>query len=158
MTQVIDWEAQIEEIRSKATAAAPPFGKNGQRRGPIPRGAIEPTESPFRHRQEPSRNQQPPWLAGALPERPSNASEGPQQRKGRRHPSGACERPIWPRDRRRRVRRVFLELIFLRDTLRARLATLGGRRRPLPPSSTIARTSIKSQRTQMAQEPPAAER
>lgn len=47
------------------------------------------------------------------------------------------ERRSWRRRRRGSIRRVYLELIFLRDTLRARLATLGGRRLTLP-SSKIA--------------------
>jgi hypothetical protein len=135
----------------------PPFGKDSQRSGAMPFGTIGTKESYVSPLKEPSRNHQPPWIAGERAESSTDADTGPQLRKNHRHSTGACERPVGPPVRRSRVRRVFLELIFLRDTLRARLATLGGRRRALP-TNQQAEASIKSQKWSRSQKPREAER
>lgn len=117
--------------QAQGDSSRPTFGKDGGRRCAVPFGTVEPTENPFPPRQEPSRNQQPPWIVGERPKKLGHPSRGPQQREGQRYSGSAFERPAGLPGGRRRVRRVFLELIFLRETLRARLATLKGRRQRL---------------------------
>jgi len=109
----------------------PPFGKDGRRAGPSPLGDGSPVQNACQPRQGAAGDQQPPWNAGTGPQGQDRSPGGSAKRTDKRPFDAAPVRPDWPPVRRGRVRRVFLELILLRDTLRARLATLGGRRHAL---------------------------
>lgn len=118
----------------EGNGSRPPFGEDRRRllpdttrldpAGKDKRGQYQGTE----------RDRQPPWLAAGRTERPDDLPAQSARRTLKWPSSGPTMRPDWPPIRRTRVRRVFLELIFLRDTLRARLATLSGRSQPLPGS------------------------
>ena len=115
-------------------SCCPSFGEDSQRSGAMPVGTIGTQESCVSPLTEPSRDHQLPWVVGKRTEGPTGTSTDQNHHKNHWHSSSACKRPFGHPDRRRRVRRVFLELILLRDTLRARLAVLGRRRRGLPTS------------------------
>ncbi|QIR85450.1 hypothetical protein FIU66_09670 [Paracoccus sp. AK26] len=118
--------------------SCPPFGADGGRRRP---DACDATRLPAPARRDDEalgRDRQTPWLLR------SDTEPGETARRG--HPT---PRPAMPTKevglgdsriphRRRPVRRIFMELVILRDTLRARLASLGGRRPALPTAPKIA--------------------
>lgn len=118
--------------QKQGNGSSTPFRKDSQRGGANHLGNDGPIQNPCQAQPRASGDQPPPWLAGSRNRAsvdPSCASPKPRE-KG---PFSALPvQPVWLPIRRRRVRRVFLELIFLRDTLRARLATLGGRHHALP--------------------------
>lgn len=121
----------------QGNSSSPPWRKDAGRGG---RGIDGPSiagQAPERYSQDDQGDRSPPWVAGSRVAGHSGAA-GEQPRKSTTPPFCApMERRSRAVRRRRSIRRVFLELIFLRDTLRARLATLGGRRHALP-SSKIA--------------------
>ena len=118
----------------QGNSSSPPWRKDAGRGG---RGIDGPSivgQAPERYSQDDQRDRSPPWVAGSRVAGHSSAA-GEQPRKSTTPPLCApMERRSRAVRRRRSIRRVFLELIFLRDTLRARLATLGGRRHALPNS------------------------
>ncbi|WP_172978915.1 MobA/MobL family protein [Roseovarius sp. THAF8] len=139
--------------KESVNCSSPPFGKDCQRGRAIALGNIGTKESPVSLRKEPGRDQQPPWIAGERPGSPTSASRASLRRKSQRLSSNICERPFEPSVRRRRVRRVFLELIFLRDTLRARFATVGRAHRNLPNASSLKRTNQIKKKSRLLQAP-----
>jgi hypothetical protein len=113
------------------------FGKNGRRGFPYELTTGWSNQSALGDWQEPEDDRRPPWLHRSCSEKLSSGSE--------RHTAPPRVTPPNPlkmgsldrRNSRSRVRRIFLELILLRDTLQSRLATLKGRRQGLP-SSRVA--------------------
>ena len=70
----------------------------------------------------------PPWLAGKVADRFRFPFAGTSKPKSKQLPHPTDESISWPDIGVGRVRRVFVELTILRDTLLTRLATLRGRR------------------------------
>lgn len=115
----------------------PPWRKDAGRGGGSVDGSSIAGEAPERYSQDDQGDRTPPWVVGSHFAGHSGAA-GEQPRQSTTPPfCASVERRSRPFRRRRSIRRVFLELIFFRDTLRARLATLGGRHHALP-SSKIA--------------------
>ena len=131
-----DWEAEMREVRSRATAAA----RHGERTlGGVAEAliAIQSQDKHLRYEQGGQSDRSPPWFAESHFAGLSGAAGKPSRSIALPF-CAPVERRSRPFRRRRAIRRVFLELIFLRvPLLWARLATLGGRRHALP-SSRIA--------------------
>jgi hypothetical protein len=123
--------------------SGPPFGKNGGRGVPYALTAGRANQSAPGNRSQPEVDRTPPWIRRGHSAEPSNSSGRhpyPPQSKPFHNPKmEACS----PCNRHPRIRRIFLELIFLRDSLRSQLATLNGRRSPLS-SSKIANEADKA--------------
>ena len=109
----------------------PPWGKNsgGRRRSvAITPGAEQEVGG---HRESHGRNTEPPWVAGGGPTVPPITTEDHPPIRQEPPPMAAPKRRDRLRLGHRPIRRIFLELIFLRDTLRSRLATQRRRHRNL---------------------------
>lgn len=119
--------------QNQGNRSRPSFGEDRRRCIPGPCGPESPCDPVAFDVREAERDRRPPWLAGSGSEEPCPLSGGRSPRTPIA-PGAPAARPGWPLPRRRPVRRIFRELILLRDTLRARLATLGGRHRSLSSS------------------------
>ncbi|NVJ64529.1 MAG: MobA/MobL family protein [Flavobacteriaceae bacterium] len=118
--------------QKKSDGSRTPLRKDSQWSRPVPGGNENPKEIPLRSSQGATGDEQPPWLTRNRNKLLDSTQPSPSKANHKQSFIDAPERPRWPPDRRRRVRRVFLNLIILRNAVRDRLATLGGRRRPLP--------------------------
>ncbi|WP_208349239.1 MobA/MobL family protein [Pseudaestuariivita rosea] len=115
----------------------PPFRTHDKRSGRGAKNTAGPIEKTVRPGKTPDPDRQPPWVA-------SSSTERLTERVGT-HPKPKAQPPLssdlvglrGPYARRRPIRRIFVELLMLRDTLRARLATYGGRRHALPTAQAV---------------------
>ncbi len=111
-----------------------------------------PSTTACENRQRATGDHKPPWIVGAETNRGVGSREGSAHERGKHASSGPFEMAKWRRARRTPVRRVFLELIFLRDTLRARLAIFNGRRHARPLSKSIVASPTRAITKNVARE------
>ncbi|SDW37783.1 MobA/MobL family protein [Litoreibacter albidus] len=113
---------------AESGSRCPPFRKDSWGAVPGSYGDRGPVENACQNQHGAAADQQPPWNAGTRSEI-KYSSLGSSTKQGDKRPSHTSSNwPDRPPVRRPHIRRLFLELIFLRDTLRVRLANLSSHR------------------------------